>query len=189
MFRVWSRFYDLKLPQQVFYRRVHRRLLARWGPRAGERVLDVGCGTGLFLRDLASRHALTLTGLDLSHPMLARARANVTGDVGLVQGSVYALPLAAGAFDVVLNTISAHFYLDQTAAFREVGRVLVPGGRFFCAVLTSVVGRSLTVGPAIYHPRAAVAGHLRAAGLEVVHEERLFPGTTLFEARRAATVR
>jgi ubiquinone/menaquinone biosynthesis C-methylase UbiE len=184
LFRVWSGFYDLAVPQRLFYRRVHRRVLARWRPRAGERVLDVGCGTGLFLGELAAGHpSLALAGVDLSRPMLRRARANTGGAVGLAQGSVFALPFRGGSFDVALNTISSHFYLDPVAAFREVARVLAPGGRFFCAALTSPIARPITVGPAVYHPRARVAAHLAAAGFAVTSDERIFPATTLFAAQ------
>jgi ubiquinone/menaquinone biosynthesis C-methylase UbiE len=187
LFRAWSRFYDLHLPQILFYRRIHRRLLARWRPRPGERALDVGCGTGLLLEELLHPGiALSLTGLDLSRPMLAQARRNAGATVPLVQGSVYHLPFASGSFDVALNTISSHFYLDQVAAFGEIRRVLAPGGRFFCAALTSPLGRSIKVGPAVYHPPPSLARHLRDAGFTVAAAERLLPGTTLFEAHVVA---
>ncbi len=42
LFRVWSRFYDNPVPQRLFYRRVHARILQRYRPKQGERVLDVG---------------------------------------------------------------------------------------------------------------------------------------------------
>jgi ubiquinone/menaquinone biosynthesis C-methylase UbiE len=190
LFRLWSRFYDNPLPQRLFYRRVHRRIVDRWRPRAGERVLDVGCGTGLFLNDLAARYdGLELTGLDLSEHMLARARQNAIAARSaapvFVQGSVYEMPFADGAFDVALNCISCHFYLEQVRAFREICRVLVPGGRFFCAAVTSRLGGVASLrGMAVYHPVPVLQEHFRQAGFEVVASEPMFPVVTHFELRK-----
>jgi ubiquinone/menaquinone biosynthesis C-methylase UbiE len=189
LFRLWSRVYDNPLPQQLFYRRVHRRIVARWRPAPGQRVLDVGCGTGLFLKSLAAEHdGLALTGLDLSEHMLSRARrdarAGRSGEPAFVCGSVYELPFADGAFDVALNCISCHFYLDQVRAFREIRRVLAPGGRLFCAALTSGMGgRASFASIAVYHPVSLLADHFRQAGFEVTGSERIFPAVALFELR------
>ena len=188
LFRLWSRVYDHPLPQRLYYRRIHHRLARRWRPTEGERVLDVGCGTGLFLKSLAADPArLALTGLDLSAHMLEQARrpdAHAREAPTFVQGSVYAMPFADGAFDVIVNTISCHFYLEQVRAFREIHRVLAPGGRFFCAAITiGPFGTSLA-GVAVYHPPRVLEAHLREAGFEIVGSERVRPGSVLFEAVR-----
>lgn len=187
LFRIWSRFYDHPIPQRLYYRRIHARILRRWHPSAGERVLDVGCGTGLFLKELAATRAgLALTGLDLSPHMLEQAQRGSRGGRSeaprFVEGSVYALPFADGAFDVALNTISCHFYLEQVRAFREIARVLAPGGRFFCAAITAGALGVNVGGVAIYHPARQLEAHLREAGLDVVVRERIRPGSVLFEA-------
>jgi len=190
LFRLWSGFYDNPLPQRLFYRRVHRRIVLRWRPTPKQRVLDVGCGTGLFLNNLALEHdALELTGLDLSEHMLTQARRGARASrspvPSFVQGSVYEMPFADGAFDVALNTISCHFYLEQVRAFREIGRVLSPGGRFFCAAMTSgALGRASLAGIAVYHPVVVLEEHFRQAGFVVEACERMFPFVALFELRK-----
>ncbi|HEY8042006.1 MAG TPA: methyltransferase domain-containing protein [Polyangiaceae bacterium] len=188
LFRVWSRFYDNALPQQLFYRRAHRRIVRRWQPQPGQKVLDVGCGTGVFLKTLAADHPdLDLTGLDLSEPMLVQARRGVVAGRSpapvFVQGSVYEMPFEAGTFDVALNTISCHFYLEQVRAFREMGRVLRPGGRLFCAALTyGLRGRGASVSNvARYESVAKLSEHFGEAGFEVSGVERMIPAVALFE--------
>ena len=186
VFQLWSKFYDHPVPQRLFYRRVHQRILRRWHPARGERVLDVGCGTGLFVGQLAREfNDLELHGLDLSAHMLAEARRTTPG-ANFVEGSVYALPFADASFDVALNTISCHFYLEQVRAFREIARVLRPGGRFLCAAITfaPLLASAVIAGVAVYHPRRVLEAHLREASFTVVAAEHIVPGTTLFDARR-----
>jgi ubiquinone/menaquinone biosynthesis C-methylase UbiE len=190
LFRAWSRVYDHPLPQQLFYRRVHRRIVDRWRPRSGERVLDVGCGTGLFLKSLAADHeGLSLTGLDLSEHMLSQARRGASSGRSptptFVQGSVYELPFDEGAFDVALNCISCHFYLDQVKAFREIHRVLAPRGRFFCAAVVAPLGGRLSFGGfAAYHPVPVLTRHLESAGFDVTRCTRMFPAVAILEMRK-----
>ncbi|MGZ3423304.1 MAG: class I SAM-dependent methyltransferase [Polyangiales bacterium] len=192
LFRLWSSFYDNPVPQRLYYRRIHRRILDRWQPHAGERVLDVGCGTGLFLNDLAARfERLDLTGLDLSEHMLEQARRSAREGRSpaprFVQGSVFEMPFESGVFDVALNTISCHFYLDQVSAFREIARVLKPRGRFFCAAITlGPFAKSAPMGNvAVYHPPRVIAEHLREAGFDVQSTEHIVPATVLFRAIKA----
>ena len=69
---------------------------------AGERLLDVGCGTGLLLARLVGRSPFgELTGVDLSPGMVAQARRRLPGSVRLLVGDAGALPFPPGSFDVV----------------------------------------------------------------------------------------
>lgn len=99
-----------------------------------ERVLDIGCGTGQLTR-LAAHHASggSVLGIDISAPMLARARA-VAADEGITnvsfeQGDAQVHPLPAGGFDVAVSRGGVMFFDDPVAAFVNIGRGLCSGGR------------------------------------------------------------
>ncbi len=96
----------------------------------GERLLDLGCGTGVLLRELVGRGmSLRLCGVDLSPAMVAVARAGLPAAVGLGVADAAALPFPAGCFDVVLSTSSFHFWPQPHRVLSEVRRILAPGGR------------------------------------------------------------
>ncbi len=107
------------------------RLVGRVGPRAGEDVLDVACGTGNAAIPAALAGA-RVVGLDLTPKLLAGARdaaaaAGVT--VEWVEGDAEALSLPDAAFDVVLSSFGVIFAPRHEVAAREIARVLRPGGR------------------------------------------------------------
>ncbi|MEV5600662.1 class I SAM-dependent methyltransferase [Streptomyces sp. NPDC052299] len=103
-------------------------------------VLDVGCGAGPTTRLAARRAALgRALGLDLSGPMLDKARESATrervANVAFVQGDAQVHPLDDGAFDAVISRYGMTFFADPAAAFTNLHRALRPGGRlaFICA--------------------------------------------------------
>ena len=100
----------------------------REGDLAGQRVLDVGCGTGRFVRTLSERGIAKVWGVEPSPEMLAEARRTVPGAVGLKQGSAERLPFKPGYFDVAVMWTVAHL-VHRPRAFAELHRVLAPGGR------------------------------------------------------------
>jgi len=108
-------------------------LLERVPLRAGQRVLDVACGTGIVARLAAARIGPTGTviGLDLNEGMLAVARAHAPeagAPIEWKQGDASELPFADAAFDVVLCQQGFQFFPDKPAALRQMRRVLAPGG-------------------------------------------------------------
>jgi SAM-dependent methyltransferase len=97
------------------------------GVGAGSSVLDIGCGSGLAL-SLADQRGARTSGIDISAPLLAVARARVPA-AELREGGLDVLPFADASFDAVLAINALQFAADPAGALREVHRVLRPGGR------------------------------------------------------------
>lgn len=108
--------------------------LARVVP--GDRVVDVGCGPGLFLKEAAERGA-TAVGVDPSARMrrlaLRRIPAGLRPAVTVVDGAAEDLPLEDGSATVAWAVASFHHWRDPDAGLAEVRRVLEPGGRLLIA--------------------------------------------------------
>ena len=100
--------------------------------RGGERVLDVGPGTGHTAVAFAP-HVAEVVGIDLTPAMLEQARgvAAAAGaeNIRFVEGDAMALPHGDASFDVVTCRVCAHHFADPAAALHEAARVLGPGGR------------------------------------------------------------
>jgi SAM-dependent methyltransferase len=134
------------------------------GLRPGDRVLDVGCGTGVFLRMCADRGAV-VAGIDGSEAMVEAARARVP-EADVRAGDLQSLPYADGAFDLVTGFSSFFFAGDVVAALREAGRVgarvviVVFGRPERCEVeaVRRALGRTATWRPQLAEERAAEAG-------------------------------
>jgi len=107
------------------------RLVAVAAPRSTERALDLGCGVGHTLRRIAPQVSFAV-GADATFEMMQAGRASVVTalNAAFVQSDASALPFAAATFDVVTCRLAAHHFHDAASAFREVARVLRPGGRF-----------------------------------------------------------
>ena len=148
-----------------------RALLEALALGPADRLLDIGCGGGLLLRDALSSGA-TATGIDHSDEMVGLARERAPG-AEVVLGSAERLPFADGSFTAVAMSIVFFFLPDPIAALRECRRVLVPGGRL--ALYTT--SPALRGTPAAPEPLASrgrfyedeeLAGLARRAGLTAV---------------------
>ncbi|WP_258803810.1 class I SAM-dependent methyltransferase [Pseudarthrobacter sp. NS4] len=110
---------------------------------SGQRVLDVGCGTGIAARRAADIAGPSyVTGLDINEAMLTVAARTAPG-ITWVQGDAGTLPFADGEFDVVLCQMALMFFPDPLAAVREMRRVTSAGG-----TIASVVPARLEDQPA-----------------------------------------
>jgi len=114
----------LSFGQDRGWRRATRAAL---GLRPGERVLDVGAGTGVSTEELGRSGAYAV-GADLSTGMLRAGRA-AGREVPLVAGDALKLPFPDATFDAVTISFALRNVVDTGAALRELGRVTRPGGR------------------------------------------------------------
>jgi SAM-dependent methyltransferase len=103
--------------------------------RVGERVLDLGSGGGIDVLLSAKRVGPTgrAIGLDMTDEMLALAQRNAAEagvtNVEFLKGHIEAIPLPAASVDVVISNCVVNLAADKSAVFREIARVLRPGGR------------------------------------------------------------
>jgi ubiquinone/menaquinone biosynthesis C-methylase UbiE len=136
-----------------------KRALALCALPAGARVADIGCGMGATVDHLRRHHRLRAVGLDRSAGMLGRARQK-DPRLPLVRGDAACLPFEDGRLSAVLCECFLTLVADMDAAWREICRVLAPGGFL---ILTDIYAR---------------APH-QAAGL------RTLPGTSCLKGARS----
>jgi ubiquinone/menaquinone biosynthesis C-methylase UbiE len=122
-------------------------------PQPGERILDVGCGTGIFTVDVLKSGAW-VTGIDLSASMLSRAVARGGASFSGLCANMCALPFADNSFDRVFSMTAIEFVADGAQAIAELNRVVKPGGR---VVVTSL--NSLSPWAEQRRHKAATKGH------------------------------
>jgi ubiquinone/menaquinone biosynthesis C-methylase UbiE len=151
-------------------RRVYRHLVALSGARPGDRVLDVGCSGGYFVRLLAAAVSPRgqVTGIDPSTPAITYARRRSPDNCSFSVSVAQDLGLPDGSFDVVTSTLAIHHIPEpeRPAAFGEMYRVLRPGGRLLVADFRPS-GRRLTLhsgGQAMRHSNPALIEDLAVAG-------------------------
>jgi SAM-dependent methyltransferase len=134
-----------------------RAALAALAPRAGEHVLDVGCGTGTTTLQIADAVGPSgrVVGVDISMPLLAAARSrNRPGQVSFVQADAQT-HVFDEPFDAIYSRFGVMFFADPVAAFANLRRALKPNGR-----LTFVCWRALDENPLMAAPLDAAAKHL-----------------------------
>ena len=161
--------------------------MAAAGVKAGDRVLDVGCGPGYFVRMLAEAIGPTgsAVGIDAAPEMIdyARRKARHLSNCRFGSGSAEALPFPDASFDVVVSSLMLHHLPDELRlqAAAEMKRVLRPGGAVLLADFT-IPERGA------WHVLAAITGHAggqmirRVSPLEPLVAEAGFTGPISGEA-------
>lgn len=134
---------------------------AQWAPilcdaagvAAGDRVLDVACGTGIVARTAADRVGPDgrAVGVDLNEAMLTVAR-RVRPDIEYRRSDVAVLPFPDASFDRVLSQMAVMFFPDRRTALREMARVAAPGGTVAVLVPGDLQSQAL------FAPFVAMAG-------------------------------
>jgi ubiquinone/menaquinone biosynthesis C-methylase UbiE len=161
---------------------VGERLVRRVGVGAGEKVLDLACGTGnAAIR--AAKAGGKVTGLDLTPELFDRGRelaAQEGVEIEWVEGDAEDLPFEGNSFDVVLSTFGVMFAPRHAVAAAELLRVLRPGGRFGLYTWTpeGLQGRFFSELGAFMPPPPPFAQPMLAWGREE-HVRDLFPGVHL----------
>jgi len=115
------------------------RVLDGAGVQEADRVLDVGCGTGVLARAAVERVSRTggVAGVDPNDGMLAVAR-RLSPDVTWKNGVAERLPYPEASFDRVVSQFALMFFTDRPAALAEMARVLAPGGSLAIATWASL---------------------------------------------------
>lgn len=120
-----------------FRPRVWDGLVAESGAAPGDRVLDIGCGTGYFARRIAPavQPGGAVVGIDPSQPVIDYAVRAAPANCSFQLASAENLPLPDASFDLIVSSLAVHHIpLDlRPVAMREMHRVLRPGGRLFIA--------------------------------------------------------
>ncbi len=131
--------YDDLAAQYAQHRQVHPQvfqdLIVTSGITTSSRVLEVGCGTGNYIRTLDSTTGCSCWGLDPSLGMLARAR-EAGSSAQFLQGRAESLPFNCTFFDLVFSVDVIHHVTGRKQAFTDAFRVLKDGG-WFCTVTDS----------------------------------------------------
>ena len=134
-------------PSEIYEQYMVPAIFAQWSatllelvaPRAGERVLDLACGTGIVARMAAPmvQPGGRVSGVDFNGAQIATART-MDSSIDWREGDAGSLPFADQEFDLVICQQGFMFFPDRVQAVREIHRVLKPGGRVGIAVWSSI---------------------------------------------------
>ena len=152
--------------------------LVREADLAGRKVLDVGCGTGRLLRELVERYDVDAVGIDRSPDMVREARQLLGAAAELHVADAESLPLPSGSVERAVMTMVAH-HLDRPVAFREIRRVLTPGGRLAVAStdpealssfwMAPLFPRYVAIDSQRFPAAASLTADLAGAGFDACH--------------------
>jgi len=181
-----------------FNARLQRDALSALHLQRGDRLLDVGCGTGAAVREAATA-AEWAVGVDISPEMIARAAELAAGlaNVEFVVADSENLPFADATFTAALCTASFHHYPNPSTALAEMARVLDLGGRLviadgaadrLAARLADAVLRRVDGSHVRLYRAGELAAMLRSAGFSDVEVHTLYDGGYAIVSGRRVSV-
>ena len=154
-----QRWADRQAAQDVLLRPVADLVVDRAGFKPGERVIDVGCGSGATTIAFAQQvvPAGRVLGVDVSEPMLERARQAAPKHlpVDFVRADATVYPFEPGSFDVLASRFGVMFFADPVLSFANMRKALKPAGR-----LTFACWREPRENPFFMAPLAAAYKHV-----------------------------
>jgi ubiquinone/menaquinone biosynthesis C-methylase UbiE len=155
--------------------------LVEAGDLRGRRILDVGCGPGHVLAQLAREYEARCWGLDAAPGMIAVAREHVPAGVDVRVAEAESLPFEDAFFERVLMLLVVH-HVDRPRAFREAARVLVADGRIAIRTpapdrleshwLTGIFPSYVEIDRARFPTAEQLGGELEAAGFAAPSSRR-----------------
>ncbi|MFA5339917.1 MAG: class I SAM-dependent methyltransferase [Candidatus Omnitrophota bacterium] len=133
-FNRWSNEYDNTLGKISFHRELLDLMVKNSSVRGGDRILDIGCGTGLLSLKFLQKADCGVTGIDLSKEMMAIFEDKINklglgGRVRLKEMDAESLGFDEGTFDLAVSSVVLHHVKDKLPALKKIFKVLKPGGR------------------------------------------------------------
>jgi len=156
-------------------------------PQKGEKIIDIGCGTGVFSISLAKK-GCRVTGIDVSEKMLEKGRLNAekfNEDIDFTAADASMLPFKDNTFDSAVSVTAFEFMNDINKSFSEILRVVKKGGRIVIGTInkksswgyfyeSEALQKKSVFRAAGFLDRAVMDG-LHRAGLKEIRECLFFP--------------
>ncbi len=159
-FDIWSKTYD-QGPTKKWFQYVHQLVINQMNLKENNRVLDVGCGTGLAITKISTLLPKgKVCGIDISRGMVEKSKQKVMdkANIELKVADAERIPYPSDYFDYVFSTHSFHHYSEPVAALNEMKRVLKQGR----PLLIAESCRNASIGARLfdYYHRFFEKGHI-----------------------------
>lgn len=183
-----------RLARGGYWRLDYGHVLAEIETLRPERLIDIGCGPGGFLRTVQKRFPkIQLNALDLSEKMAGETQRRIGPSAVVTVGDAEHMPLESGQYNVVTCNMSIHHYPHPQDAVNEMYRILAPGGTLLlndmdCAAsiraLANCVFPHLPGGDVKMYTRREITEMIQNAGFERWYYRKISPFSFLYTARK-----